>query len=911
MDGNHARFNPRGTGNFLFRNVKVTKVCPDNDDCHSNSTEDHLIGESVDTGISQVSAKMVDLDVDNQLNSMLFGLQIGIRAYKGEPQIIGSFKPAPFWGIYNDRQISGSRSMTVSYQSKLEDLTWGSFDDDDSDGFKSPVLKALKEHSEESLSIKFDLHHCITDIDNEEFTFGTINGTIGPTAKDQPENFVNGRLLRVTEGCILRKEGALPDAPTNLAPFVIHDNKLILDLGNAFARVKNDSMYRIDDIRLGDRVCLRTKEKKRQIGDAINLNVPWLADNILEFEIREDEKDDTFQLYRCPKEQLKKEDSDPTCTDVIMEETSVLVRPTTRFVRHMNPSETYSYTFFAYEKGKPKCGYNIPLKIQTNLFPDDLNVDLQLPNVNETERLKGLHFKVEGQDPSHDYDIFTNCSGMASVELVANSAGSGKVRRFGIDGQLFTVTYLQNEMQKELLEVGSTLTIHVFEKFASNNDTPSWWGTDGHPGVYHILKRYDILYPVMRPIVALADYYSVVKNKDRLLRVFSVDEEDPSYMPATRDLSAEKLDFIKSWLGSCEDCMPLLSSQRSFTTEEVCKGFQTALQLELISVPMYLYAYFSIKPGANKYIAKALLSVATEEMYHMSLVANILNAIEECSGPDIQNDNVIPVYPTPLPGGLRPELTLRLSRLSLGLIRDVFMEFEAPEHILFDDNELDDPHSFHHNTIGAFYERLKKNMTDLAKKGNLTFNESDSWQVKIAPKGNEAIVVTDLESAKKAIDTIVRQGEGTKDSPTEATRNSSAELSHYYKLAQIVAGHEMIKDNDSWTFTGPAINFDPNGVWPLPDNPRTMQYKENTRVRLLAEGFSRSYLDLLSQLQRAFNGEPKDIAKSFSTMVAFTNKAQNLAKERISQEGDELLHAGPPFDNPLDLFPPGKGGSLY
>ena len=72
-----------------------------------------------------------------------------------------------------------------------------------------------------------------------------------------------------------------------------------------------------------------------------------------------------------------------------------------------------------------------------------------------------------------------------------------------------------------------------------------------------------------------------------------------------------------------------------------------------------------------------------DEMLHMSLAANILNAIG--GSPDFASAQVIPVYPSQLPGDLHPELTLHLSPLSKHLIRDVFMHIEMPRYLPDDD----------------------------------------------------------------------------------------------------------------------------------------------------------------------------------------------------------------------------------
>ena len=70
------------------------------------------------------------------------------------------------------------------------------------------------------------------------------------------------------------------------------------------------------------------------------------------------------------------------------------------------------------------------------------------------------------------------------------------------------------------------------------------WNQDVQP----ILSEYAQVYPVMKDIVDLADYQSVVDNKDGLARVFTLPQDNPHYMPVTRDLSPAKRQMILTWL---------------------------------------------------------------------------------------------------------------------------------------------------------------------------------------------------------------------------------------------------------------------------------------------------------------------------------------------------------------------------
>src|SRR5262245_39123889 len=113
------------------------------------------------------------------------------------------------------------------------------------------------------------------------------------------------------------------------------------------------------------------------------------------------------------------------------------------------------------------------------------------------------------------------------------------------------------------------------------------------------------------------------------------------------------------------------------TQEGLLKALHRAIQLEHATIPTYLYALYSIKPYSNTAIQNLLLSVVTEEMLHMSLACNILNAIG--GSPAIDHPQFIPHYPGPLPGAVEAGLIVPLARFSLDLVKNVFMVIEEPE----------------------------------------------------------------------------------------------------------------------------------------------------------------------------------------------------------------------------------------
>ena len=94
----------------------------------------------------------------------------------------------------------------------------------------------------------------------------------------------------------------------------------------------------------------------------------------------------------------------------------------------------------------------------------------------------------------------------------------------------------------------------------------------------------------------------------------------------------------------------------------------------------YLTALFSFKANTESDIRKVIHSIVIEEMLHMTIAANILNAMGGC--PVISRSDFVPNYPTHLPMGIGGSLIVGIEKYSLDVVHDVFMEIEEPENPL-------------------------------------------------------------------------------------------------------------------------------------------------------------------------------------------------------------------------------------
>ena len=102
---------------------------------------------------------------------------------------------------------------------------------------------------------------------------------------------------------------------------------------------------------------------------------------------------------------------------------------------------------------------------------------------------------------------------------------------------------------------------------------------------------------------------------------------------------------------------------------------QVALKLEHATIPPYLTAAYSAKVEANKPSIDIIRVVAKEEMLHLTLVANLLNAIG--GKPDLIAPDFVPLYPKPLPTG-QTGFDVNIEKFSHHAIES-FLKIERPD----------------------------------------------------------------------------------------------------------------------------------------------------------------------------------------------------------------------------------------
>jgi hypothetical protein len=325
--------------------------------------------------------------------------------------------------------------------------------------------------------------------------------------------------------------------------------------------------------------------------------------------------------------------------------------------------------------------------------------------------------------------------------------------------------------------------------------------------------------------------------------------------------------------------------------DAVLAALQQAVELEHATIPVYLYALYSMDWAKNAAVAGVVRSVVVQEMLHMTLAANVLNALG--GRPVIDSPGFIPVFPGPLPGGVEAELTVHLAPLSMAQVQ-AFMTIEEPEDPLnFPTAEAFE--AAPPRTIGQFYTLIKQQVAAL---GDGAFTGDRRRQV--GPElMHGSIVVTNVATATKAIDLIIEQGEGTTQSPLEAATGDV--FAHYYRFAEIYHGKKLIKNPNAgpntppdqrYIYAGEPITLDPAGVFPVPTDPKAAGYPPGSAGRIACDTFNYTYTSLLKSLHTTFNGRPADLVSAIGLMMSLKVLARNM----MSGTSPAGVNVGPSFE---------------
>lgn len=336
------------------------------------------------------------------------------------------------------------------------------------------------------------------------------------------------------------------------------------------------------------------------------------------------------------------------------------------------------------------------------------------------------------------------------------------------------------------------------------------------------------------------------------------------------------------------------SSGRITTLESLRKHLQWAMELEHSTLPPYLCALYSLDPDRNPEATEVMLSVLVEEMLHMTLVANLMNAVG--GRPRLDTLEMLAPYPRWLPHGDRSfEVPLvRFGREAL----EVFLKIEQPAP------PCAPPESDGYETIGQFYQAIVRGLRELCAQigESNVFCGDPARQVKtdaFYSCGGRIITIENLTTALAALEEIVQQGEGADhlqvwDGDCDVFHPERGQVAHYYRFQQLKLGRRYRRGDTARSGpTGDPIIVDWDGVRPMRSNPRTADHPPGSPIRRAQDEFNRTYCTILHLLERAFDGSPQILGTVIGAMYGLKAQAQTLMQ--LPTE-DGLATAGPTFE---------------
>ena len=306
-----------------------------------------------------------------------------------------------------------------------------------------------------------------------------------------------------------------------------------------------------------------------------------------------------------------------------------------------------------------------------------------------------------------------------------------------------------------------------------------------------------------------------------------------------------------------------LQLQRLQSVEDAQASLQTAIGVEFGTLPPYLYALYSIREGTNAQGYQLIRSVALQEMIHMCLACNMLNAL---GGNPVLHPQT---YPGPLPGDIGPNgtpLTLHLYPFSRDAMAQA-MAIEQPENPPdFPIETLAALAAPKAVTIGQFYRALDKFLAKLPPNswtaGRNQISDNQFFAGQIFPVNN-------YTDAHKAIDEIVSEGEGSTKGTRDDPLDFQGEVAHYYRFGEIYHDRVLTKaDNQEGYTWGPRkLGVDWSGVYPAISDPGAHDFsREPAEAQRAQKACNHAFTDMVDAIQRAVAGQDGALGEAVQSM---------------------------------------------
>ncbi|MCD7443065.1 ferritin-like protein [Streptomyces lincolnensis] len=340
---------------------------------------------------------------------------------------------------------------------------------------------------------------------------------------------------------------------------------------------------------------------------------------------------------------------------------------------------------------------------------------------------------------------------------------------------------------------------------------------------------------------------------------------------------------------------------------ELRRYLQAALEVEHLTIPVYLTGMYSIKPGTNAYAYGVIRSVLLEEMLHMTLAANLLTAV----GGKADVSKFVRKYPARLPFADKRVPEVRLRHYSPEALV-TFLDIERPQSFVPPNGQK--PTGW--TSIGQFYDAIRRGVTDLEQAAREQEPPSTIFTGvagdQIGPRdfynsGGEVFAVTGLKTALLAIEVISDQGEGAHDTIWDSDDKIFGEerqVAHYFRFNEIHKGrrygrHDLPRTSPS----GPLLDITWADAYPIDPMAKIEDYRDSPELKTQAVLFNKTYAKLIAVLEKTFHGRSDLMHHVVPLMVELRDASQRLYRNPHPNAAKAALglHASPTFEL-TDLF---------
>lgn len=299
---------------------------------------------------------------------------------------------------------------------------------------------------------------------------------------------------------------------------------------------------------------------------------------------------------------------------------------------------------------------------------------------------------------------------------------------------------------------------------------------------------------------------------------------------------------------------------------------RSAVAAEFTTLPAYLYAYWSIKPASDggspsaQLARESIMVVISEEMLHMALASNLLNALggRAC----LTQPPYLPEYPGRLlRSAAHPDVrSTEVDLLPFDEALPMMLAVELPEW---------DAPGF--PTLGEFYE---DHIVQLLPGDDASYGGGRQLAPWDNPGPGRLLRIDTCATAAAAVREIVAQGEGL---DARHHDDGDHELAHYWRFRAIA---DSVADRSLDLATD---------VYPVIASPRRYLSYYSDEQRAANDRFNAAYSRMLDALEVVLTGERPDVYPvAAGLMRSLQLLAEQLRRTGPIPDSDRL--PGPTFE---------------